>query len=121
MKPSKILALSTLYYEELVARGGTGPRKMPEDTYVDLTNQGDWNVFRNHCAWACTYIKELVEAEEYATAQQWLGWVQGSMVAMGIYTIEEERAHDVPNGYDPVGGGGGSGHSDLPAGSRGED
>lgn len=121
MKPSKILALAKEYYEELVDHGGAGPQKMDEFHYVELPR--DTAMLRNHVAWACKYIEELVEAEEYGAAQQWIGWVQGELHALGLYTIDEERAHGVPEqkGYDPIGGGGGTGRGDLPAGMRGED
>lgn len=121
MKPSKILALAELYHDEIVQHGADA-WKIEEVRYLDLRkNDNDSMAAWRHLAWACGYINELVEAEEYSRAQQWVGFVQGALWCLGAYSIEELREQSVPGGYDPAGGGGGTGRSDFPAGSRGED
>lgn len=120
MRAKHVLKLADLYYDDLVGQGGITPKKADENFIVNKSSLGEVTA-EAHLAWACTYIKLLVSKNELDLAEQWLGFVQGAMWMLGRFSIEEMRQHDIEPGYDPAGGGGGTGRSDFPAGMRGDD
>ncbi len=47
-----------------------------------------------HARWMCGEIKRLCEEEKTNKAMRWLGFVQGILWTMGVFTISELRSHN---------------------------
>jgi hypothetical protein len=48
----------------------------------------------NHAYWMCGQIRRFVGSNRMPKALRWLGTLQGLMLAFGIFSIDEIRAHD---------------------------
>lgn len=99
MNQEQLTTLADFYYTKLV-KDGAIPKKMEESAYATGSNG---NQVRDHLAWACTYVKTLIENfEELAIpeAQQWLGFIQGALWRDGVFSAEDMRQHDRGNFQD---------------------
>jgi hypothetical protein len=55
----------------------------------------------NHAYWMCGQIRRFVGSSRMPKALRWLGTLQGLMLACGVFSIDEIRAHD-RNVPDPL-------------------
>lgn len=51
---------------------------------------------RQHVAWMCWELEQLVSAGKTEKAMRWLGFIQGAMWALGIRTIEQLKYDNMP-------------------------
>lgn len=102
-------------------------RKVVEDYIETLRGQGAQPVRQvdprqnplAHAWWMCERILHFLDNNQWSKANRWLGHVQGYFVLTGLFTVDEERAHNttprtpgrktallvfpvvVPDGLDP--------------------
>ncbi len=50
----------------------------------------------SHALFMCSEIERLIGLNEISKANRWLGFVQGIFWAMGVYTINDMRKHNMP-------------------------
>jgi hypothetical protein len=48
----------------------------------------------NHAYWMCEQVRRFVGSSRMPKALRWLGTLQGLMLACGVFSIDEIRAHD---------------------------
>lgn len=88
----KTLVMAGGYYEHLAERG------------VSPVQGGER---LEHCAWMCKRILTETSSFGEVKANRWLGFVQGWLVADGVFTIDECRTHSRSgsvNDYGPKSG-----------------
>ena len=51
-----------------------------------------------HLHWMCVQIREFVDADRIDKAFRWLGFLQGAFWVLGIYSIEEAKKDNTPDG-----------------------
>ena len=51
----------------------------------------------NHLLFACAEMKRFVDEGRLEKSFRWLGWIQGTLTALGVYTIEDCGNHNRPD------------------------
>jgi hypothetical protein len=90
----KLRKMAAFYHLALVDKGGTGPRKMDENTYVTDAVMQDGQA-HDHLVWCCEQVMKFADLGQTEIGEQWLGFVQGALWALGYFTIEEMRQHSM--------------------------
>ena len=93
MTTDRLVAL-LLFYKAYLARRGVVPCEDADGCAGAGTHYG-------HLAWMCAKAAAMPAAGDAAEAMWWLGWVQAILVARGVYTLDEVRAHSRPGGPLP--------------------
>jgi hypothetical protein len=95
ISPEHLLKLITSY-EKTLDHLGYSPI-----AYPDTSERVGRNVLAgakfdclNHAYWMCGQIRRFVGSNRMAKALRWLGTLQGLMLACGVFSIDEIRAHD---------------------------
>lgn len=89
----RLIALAERYLGEL-ERMGALPCELDEDVLIVPGVSQD--VLRDHLAWRCEHVRELVAArDDVRSAGRWIGFIQGALWAMGAFSIEDMRRHEV--------------------------
>jgi hypothetical protein len=50
-----------------------------------------------HLLFACAEMKHFVDENRLEKSFRWLGWVQGTFTALGVYTIDQCGNHNRPD------------------------
>lgn len=92
MTKEQIITAAEVYKARLIAIGAD-PMRMADrsrkwDETVPLWTK------HNHLAWMCERIPKEVNEGNVEKARHWLGCVQGALLVMGEYSIDELRTHD---------------------------
>jgi hypothetical protein len=55
----------------------------------------------SHAAWMCSELRRLGAGNENQRAKmaRWLGFIQGVLWTLGVYSIDEMRDHNLGKGY----------------------
>lgn len=64
---------------------------------VYLTNSFEREAAFEHLADMASRLRKLLEEGRVEKAMRWLGFMQGAMWALGVYTIEELKNHSRPD------------------------
>jgi hypothetical protein len=95
ISPEHVRALVSAYEKTLDRLGYTAV------AYPDTSERVGRNVLSgakydclNHAYWMCGQIRRFVGSNRMPKALRWLGTLQGLMLAFGIFSIDEIRAHD---------------------------
>lgn len=43
--------------------------------------------------WCCLQMHEMIDKDEREKAMRWLGWIQGVLCALKVYTVDDCRDH----------------------------
>jgi hypothetical protein len=58
----------------------------------------------SHLLFACAEMKRFIDGDRMEKACRWLGWIQGTFTALGVYTIDECGNHNRPDPPEDVDG-----------------
>lgn len=91
MEQARISAVTKRYQGVLEARGNTPVRQS------DASEDRDHRERKlDHVLWM-THHLDSDEAKDYSDAKRnrWLGWMQGVLWSEGIYTLDEQKQHNL--------------------------
>lgn len=92
MEAARITAITTRYKGILTARGNKPVRQNEENP-----GRAEKQRKLDHVLWMVCHLLDSDEAKDYSDAKRnrWLGWIQGVLWAEGIYTVEEQKQHNL--------------------------
>ena len=93
MNAREMARLADFYHDALVSEGITA-EKMDESTLLDLTKDEDRKKLERHVVYGTGILKQLAFGN-FELAERWLGFIQASLLALGFYSIEEMRQHNM--------------------------
>jgi hypothetical protein len=89
---AKLRKMAAFYHSALVDKGGTGPKRMNVNTYI-TEEVLKTPLVHDHLVWCCGQVKHYADINETEVGEQWLGFIQGSLWALGYFSIEDLRQH----------------------------
>lgn len=92
MSPEKVREVIALYRRELRV-AGVGQGQFPHQKLVE---PGCEFGVLEHCAGMLDQMEEFVQQGRMEKAFRWLGFLQGCLWSVGVYTIEEMKNHNRP-------------------------
>lgn len=90
MAKESLLATAKRYLDYLTDNG-IQPIRMDVTRRASECTSGE---IQRHLAWMCEHIEKLANQDEMEKANRWLGFVQGILFEMSVYTIEDLRSHN---------------------------
>ena len=91
MTREKVLDIIKTYSRNLDAIGYTAKRSLTK-------NDVQCNLDLRHVNWMCEDILGKQEEFETEKLMRWLGFIQGVLYVWRIYSIDEMRQHNMPEG-----------------------
>jgi hypothetical protein len=95
MTPEKLISVFQFYHEELGRKGIEGKQL---EKYNALTADLTEAEILGHIDYMCVEAVQLVKDRRLKKAFRWLGFVQGTLWAKGIYPVDELKEHSRPLG-----------------------
>ena len=87
------------FYKSILAERNVNPEQL---VGYELTGPEQGSVASlAHVAWMCSEAIELVRNGRKEKAFRWLGFVQGVLWSEGIFGLEDEKKHSMPNNICP--------------------
>jgi len=78
--------------------GGAYPELGPER--IERARPSNWLEVVRHLLWMCDRIVDLIAEEQREKAMRWLGFVQGVCWSSGLYSLDELKAMNPPDGAE---------------------
>lgn len=86
MTGEKVKEVCRLYVQRLSA-GGLQPERNDRPDVLSRAK---------HVLWMALETRDLVDADRMEKAFRWLGFIQGWLWTVGIYTVDELKSHNMP-------------------------
>lgn len=99
MDAKKVLSVLDTYiqlFEKLTDFGEPLSPTRADPTRKYYNNSGEQLKKVNHVWWACEQAKTYVNEGRMEKAFRWLGFIQGALWMLGLYSIEEMANHNKP-------------------------
>ena len=96
MTKEKIAQVIDFYRDGLKFRGGYGcyPMRADADGLVETADEHE--IILPHLLWMCEETISFLEQDRVDKAFHWLGFIQGTMWASGMRTIEDMKRDNMP-------------------------
>jgi len=97
MTPDKLRDVVANYQTRLLSAGLTPKRDEDSTPGMALTDI-DWGDIAelDHVLWMCGEVQTFLVEGRYDKANRWLGFIQGVLWVLGIYSIPELQEHNRP-------------------------
>lgn len=109
MTPQKVIEVLGRY-TFMLEGNGYAPARSDPNSRISLSNPNDKHRLLCHLAWMCHEAKRFLidSMEQYPggtqskieKAMRWLGYIQGCLACLDLYTVEELRRHNMPEGEE---------------------
>ncbi len=89
--PEESLKKLVALYKAEIASFGRDPVRLDVTKYIDdiIPVQVE-----DHVLWMCEHIEKTLLVTDPMKAQRWLGFIQGALFMLGMYSIDDLRSHD---------------------------
>lgn len=89
------------YQDKLDERYPTKPKQqMTEDEMGDLSLKVSFDSIVGHCKFMCIEAWRLVDDGQVEKAMRWLGFLQGILWSIGLFTLSELKEHCRPKSVE---------------------
>jgi len=95
MDGKKVLEVIDTYEQELKRRGAT-PLKADHNQVLDPATDNR-AVCLGHCLGMIPQMREFIATDHLEKTFRWLGFIQGVLWPLGIYSIDEMKNHNRPD------------------------